>query len=64
MSREAENRAVEKLEPFRQQESVRLLADVLKARIERHRDRLEREENAEARGALRELRELLKILSE
>lgn len=50
--------------PFRGQESVMRLTRLLEARVEAHRDRLEKEESEQTRGRLRELREIIKILSE
>lgn len=64
MSKEAEAGAVERFKPYRTQESVSRLGDVVRARIERHRDRLEVEESAEVRGRLKELRDMLRLLSE
>lgn len=64
MSKELEALAIERFSPYRSQESVTRLKEVLRARIERHRDRLEIEESAEVRGRLKELRDLLKLLSE
>jgi hypothetical protein len=64
MSKEAEAGAVERFKPYRTQESVARLGDVVRAKIERHRDRLEIEESSEVRGRLKELRDILRILSE
>jgi hypothetical protein len=40
------------------------LGDVLKARVERHRSRLEVENDEHVRGRLKELRDILRLLSE
>lgn len=64
MSKDAEAKAIEALEGYRQQEGVKKVTNLLKTRIERHRDRLESEESAEVRGRIRELRDLLKIICE
>ena len=54
----------EAFSPYKNQESVTKLRDVMLARVEVHRDRLEKEESEEHRGRLKELRELLRLISE
>jgi hypothetical protein len=63
-SKDHEAVTLEAFEPYKNQESVTKLRDVLRARVELHRDRLEKEESDEHRGRLKELRDLLRILSE
>lgn len=63
-AKDCEAKTREAFSPYKNQESVTKLRDVLLARVEVHRDRLEKEESDEYRGRLKELRELLRILSE
>jgi len=64
MSKELEAAAVERFIPYRTQESVMRLGDVVRARIERHRDRLEVVESSEVRGRLKECRDILRLFNE
>jgi hypothetical protein len=63
VSKEREAQIVEQLEPYRQQQVLKLVSELLQIRRERHRDRLEREEHAESRGAAWECKALLQFLS-
>lgn len=63
-SKDREAATRESFKPYKSQESVTKLRAILSARIEVHRDRLEKEESDEIRGRIKELRELLRILSE
>jgi hypothetical protein len=63
MSKEREAKILETLEPYRQQETLRLVVELLTLRRERHRDRLESEESEELRGRAKECKDLLSFLS-
>lgn len=64
MSKEAEAAALERFAPYRTQDSIMRVREVLAARVETHRDSLERESSELVRGQIKELRALLKILTE
>lgn len=64
MSKDNVAAALERFTPYKTQDSIMRLREVLLARAENHRDRLERENSEGVRGQLKEIRELLKILTE
>lgn len=64
MSQDKEAEAIENFKHLRSHEAVLRLGDVLKARVERHRSRLEVENDEHVRGRLKELRDILRLLSE
>jgi hypothetical protein len=68
MSKENEATARERFAAHRGDMAVRRLTEILEARLETHRDRLEKEadalEAAALRGKLKELREIISLCNE
>jgi hypothetical protein len=64
MNKEKEAQVLEAFEPYRRQESTMRFADLLRARVEVYRDRLEKEESSQMRGRIKEIRDLLRIIYE
>lgn len=61
MSKEREAEIAETLSNLRHTEAAVLITELLTLRRERHRDRLEKEENGEIRGKAQECKDLLQI---
>ena len=64
MSKDNLSLALDRFQPYKGQDAVLRFKEVMAARLETLRDRLEKEESEQVRGQCKELRELFKLLNE